>query len=158
MPRVIANTQDGAATLEETVEAVAQGFDPQDETSLLDAAASLERLGNNRNFLGDLLIAQLREGYRDTQAAAYGPQVIVLSAPSGGSFLRANIWPGEGESCFRASGAGSFDYGTAHDHNFDFLTMGYFGPGYRSEYFEIDYREIAGWRGERAAPCWQRRG
>ena len=44
MPRVIANTQDSAATLEETVEAVAQGFDPQDETSLLDAAASLERL------------------------------------------------------------------------------------------------------------------
>lgn len=152
MPRVIANTQDSAATLEETVEAVAQGFDPQDESSLLDAAARLERLGNNRDFLGDLLIAQLWEGYRDTLAeAAYGPQVIVLSAPSGGSFLRANIWPGEGESCFRASGAGSFDYGTAHDHNFDFLTMGYFGPGYRSEYFEIDYREIAGWRGERAA-------
>jgi hypothetical protein len=116
MPRVIANTQDGAATLEETVEAVAQGFDPQDESSLLDAAARLERLGNNRDFLGDLLIAQLREGYRDTLAeVAYGPQVIVLSAPSGGSFLRANIWPGEGESCFRASGAGSFDYGTAHD-------------------------------------------
>ena len=60
MPRVIANTQDGAATLEETVEAVAQGFDPQDESSLLDAAARLERLGNNRDFLGDLLIAQLR--------------------------------------------------------------------------------------------------
>jgi hypothetical protein len=34
----------------------------------------------------------------------------------------------------RASGAAAFVYGLPHDHNFDFLTLGYFGPGYWSDY------------------------
>lgn len=28
---------------------------------------------------------------------------------------------------------------------FYFLTLGYFGPGYWSDYYEVDYEEIAGW-------------
>ncbi|WP_198147707.1 transposase [Erythrobacter sp. AP23] len=149
MPRVIANTQSSSASLEETIDAVANGFDPCDRRSTADAAAALERLANNRGFLADLLIEQLRERHRDIfEDSAYGPQAIVLSPLVAGCFLRANIWPSEDESCFRASGAESFVYGIPHDHNFDFLTVGYFGPGYRSDYYEIDYEEIAGFRGE----------
>lgn len=150
MPRVIANTQDGAvACLGETIEALAHGFDPRDEGSTAEAAAALERLANNRHFLGDLLVEHLREPHRDHfEDSAYGPQAIVLSPLVGGCFLRANIWPSEDESCFRASGAQSFVYGIAHDHNFDFLTAGYFGPGYRSDYYEIDYEAVDGFTGE----------
>ncbi len=149
MPRVIASTQQASATLAETIEALADGFDPHDEGSTQEAAAALERLANNRNFLGDLMLEQLRERHRDTfEDSSYGPQAIVLSPLVGGCFLRANIWPSEDESCFRSSGAQSFVYGIPHDHNFDFLTVGYFGPGYRSDYFEIDYESIAGFVGE----------
>ena len=152
MPRIIANTQETVASLDETVAALAQGFDPRDEGSTAEAAATLERLANNRHFLGDLLVDQLRERHRDHfEDSAYGPQAIVLSPVAGGCFLRANIWPSEDESCFRASGAHNFVYGIAHDHNFDFLTAGYFGPGYRSDDYEIDYEAIAGFTGEQVA-------
>lgn len=45
--------------------------------------------------------------------------------------------------------------GLPHDHNFDFLTLGYFGPGYWSDYYEYDYGEVTGWRGE-AVPSLRR--
>ena len=35
-----------------------------------------------------------------------------------------------------------------HDHNFSFLTVGYFGPGYASDYYEYDYERTAGFTGE----------
>jgi len=80
--------------------------------------------------------------------SGYGPQAIVLSPLRNGVFLRANIWPSEQDHCFQASGAKSFVYGVPHDHNFSFLTSGYFGPGYRSDYYEYDYASVAGYAGE----------
>ncbi|MDG5748784.1 transposase [Qipengyuania sp. XHP0207] len=151
MPRIIDNPDTGSASLEEIVEALGNGFDPRDEESTRAAAAHLGRLGRNDHFLGDLLIEQMKDLSRtDGDAGGYGPQAIVLSPVLGTAFLRANIWPSEDEPCFAASGARTFVYGIPHDHNFDFLTVGYFGPGYRSDYFEYDYESVAGIKGERA--------
>ena len=44
--------------------------------------------------------------------------------------------------------AAAFSYGVAHDHNFSFLTVGYFGPGYVSDYYEVDPEAVDGRRGE----------
>ena len=149
MPRVIDNRKTESATLEEVVDALGDGFDPRDEESTLAAAGLLARLGRNEHFLGDLLIEQLKAAPRDDgDAGGYGPQAIVLSPLRGTAFLRANIWPAESEPCFAASGAKTFVYGIPHDHNFDFLTVGYFGPGYRSDYYEYDYKTVAGISGE----------
>jgi len=127
------------------------GFDPRDEGSLLHAAGWLRRLGENRAFLADLLLTELRNRHRaEDGAAAYGPQVVMLSPLGGEFFLRANIWPSPDEHLFRASGGSSFVYELPHDHNFDFLTHGYFGPGYRSDYWEYDYETVAGALGEKA--------
>src|SRR3546814_4352282 len=73
----------------------------------------------------------------------------LLSPRVDGVFVRANIWPAEADHCFKASGAKTFVYGVPHDHNFSFLTSGYFGPGYRSDYYEYDYAQVAGYVGER---------
>lgn len=125
------------------------GFDPEDEASLVDAASALRRLGNNRAFLGDMLVEQLKNRHRGVgESSAYGAQSIVLSRPRGGCFLRANIWPSERDACFRSSGARTFVYGLPHDHNFSFLTVGYLGPGYASDYYEYDYEATAGYIGE----------
>lgn len=149
MPRVIENLAADAITLDETVALLGNGFDPGDEGSTRETALLLARLGRNRDFLGDLLIRQLRDRHRDAGIeSTYGPQAIVLSPVRGKCFLRANIWPGESEACFTASGARNFVYGLPHDHNFDFLTVGYFGPGYRSDYYEYDYEGVTGFRGE----------
>ena len=135
--------EDCLAMLDETP------FDPADEDALGNGTIALKRLANDRSFLGDMLIDQLERRFRDEGVeSAYGPQSIVLSRMRGNSFLRANIWPSEDESSFKASGADAFVYGVPHDHNFAFLTAGYFGPGYGSDYYEYDYESVAGWRGE----------
>ncbi len=150
MPRVI-DLQDGQqAGLSETVSEIAAfGFDPNEEESLAHSALWLRRLGNNRHFLGDLLIDELAQRHReDVLDNAYGPQVVMLAPPNGNFFMRANLWPSRDEHMMRASGAASFVYGLPHDHNFNFLTLGYFGPGYWSDYWEFDYDEVVGYRGE----------
>ena len=129
----------------------ATGFDPRDEESLLRDASWLRRLGENRTFLADLMLEELRARHRsDDPATAYGPQVIMLSPLGREFFLRANIWPSRDEHLFRASGGSAFVYELPHDHNFDFLTYGYFGPGYVSDYWEYEYEAVAGAVGETA--------
>ena len=150
MPRVIDLADDSLLSLDECVNRIsARGFDPQDEGSLLGAARDLRRLGNNRRFLGDILIDELkRRDQPDGETTTYGPQVVMLSQPAGDFFLRANIWPAPGEHSLRASGVAPFYFDVPHDHNFAFLTLGYFGPGYWSDYYEYDFEEVQGYRGE----------
>ncbi|WP_234033098.1 transposase [Erythrobacter rubeus] len=136
----------------ECIEALAElGFDPRDTDCTHEAARWLGRLTNNRAFLADRLIDRLAGRTESEIASGFGPQAIVLSPVRRNMFLRANIWPAENDLCFRNSGAETFVYGVPHDHNFSFLTSGYFGPGYRSDYFEYDYEAVVGYPGE-AAP------
>ena len=153
MPRVIPAPAGPVPScgVEEAVEAISgQGFDPRDAGSVDAAAAWLRRLGANRDFLAAHIVAELTAA-RDGEPSAYGAQVIMLSRPAGNFFLRANIWPSRAEHAYRASGGTSFAYDMPHDHNFDFLTLGYFGPGYESDYWEYDYAAVDGWAGEPVA-------
>ena len=157
MPRVIdpelaEGIDEADCTVKECIAALAEsGFEPGDEESLLHAARWLRRLGNNPDFLAERLLAELKARHgRDDTVSAYGPQVVMLSPPRAEFFLRANIWPSRDEHMFRASGARSFVYELPHDHNFDFLTVGYFGPGYWSDYWEYDYEAVVGAVGEKA--------
>lgn len=152
MPRELNCSEAAACDLGTCVAALgAAGFDPRDEGSLQDAAGWLQRLGNDRCFLADPMLAELTRRHRaDDGSTAYGPQVIMLSPLGGEVYLRANIWPSREDAMFRASGAALFAYGLPHDHNFDFLTLGYFGPGYWSDYWEYDFEAVAGAVGEAA--------
>ena len=154
MPRVIEIADDAVSSLAECGDALsATGFDPRDEESLAHAAQQLRRLGNNRAFFGDMLIEELKRDVReDSGENSYGPQVVMLRpVGTGNFFIRANIWPSHDEHAMRASGGGAFVYAQPHDHNFDFLTVGYFGPGYWSNYYEYDYGEVVGYRDEPVA-------
>lgn len=152
MPRVIDHADETACTLEECAEALhREGFRPYEEDSLLHAAGWLRRLGNNRAFLGDLLLDELKQGASAAEeASSYGAQVAMLTPLGHEFFMRANFWPSADEHMFRASGSAAFSYELPHDHNFDFLTVGYFGPGYASDYYEYDYEAVAGAMGEKA--------
>lgn len=154
MPRVIDCAADAAIGLDQCVaEIAAFGLDPRDAASIDHAGRTLARLGNDRAFLGDLILTELAARSRDETAGAaqaYGPQVIMLARPAENFFIRANIWPGEGDHALRASGGAAFQYDLPHDHNFHFVTLGYFGPGYWSDYYEYEYADVAGWTGETA--------
>lgn len=152
MPRIIDCEDNSSCEVGDCVAALEKdGFHPWEEESLQSAAHWLRKLGNNRDFLGDLLLEELKQGVSDAhEASDYGPQVVMLSGIGGDFFMRANFWPSADEHMFRASGKGAFSYEVPHDHNFDFLTVGYFGPGYSSDYYEYDYEEVVGAVGEKA--------
>lgn len=151
MPLVLDLADDAVSSLDECVDALrASGFRPREDESLHHAALQLRRLGNNPTFLGDRIVEELARRHREEEEGnSYGAAVLML-APSGGAdfFMRANIWPSADEHAVRASSEDSFVYEMPHDHNFSFLTIGYFGPGYWSSYYEYDYEAVAGWSGE----------
>ncbi|MBC2665785.1 transposase [Novosphingobium flavum] len=151
MPRLIDCPDTALVTLGECADAIhAAGFAPSCEESLAETALWLRRLGNNPDFLGDILVESLKHRHRDEPAQGYGPQAIQLTRPKNGVFLRAAVWPAMADAMVAASGSASFVYGLPHDHNFSFLTHGYFGPGYWSDYYEYDYEAVSGWTGELA--------
>ena len=104
MPVVIDKEDAGSCSLGDCAAALdAAGFDPADPASLDHAATWLRRLGNNKAFLGDVLVASLANRHRAEPPQDYGPQVIMLTAPGAATFLRAAIWPGQGEQVLGAN-------------------------------------------------------
>ena len=152
MPRVIHYEDAAACDLGDCIDALeTEGFKPYEEESLLHGAKWLRRLANNRTFLGDMMLEELKAGVDVAEdASSYGPQVVMLSPLGREYYMRANFWPSANEHMFRASGPSAFSYELPHDHNFDFLTVGYFGPGYSSDYYEYEYEQVAGFIGEMA--------
>ena len=150
MPLLIDPGEGGAITLDELVEALdATDFDVRDQASFAALGPLLARLGRNRDFLADLAIAELKQRCAGQRANAYGAQVMLLRPPNGRYVLRANFWPARGDAVLDLSGPAPFFYDLPHDHNFPFLTYGYFGPGYWSDYYEHD-GEAVGLPGEAA--------
>jgi len=152
MPRLIAADDAGPIGLDDLVDALnVADFDAREEESFVALGPLLARLGRNRDFLAELAIDELKgrcEGQH--RANGYGAQVFLLRPPDGRTVLRANFWPAREDPLVRASGPAAFYYDLPHDQNFPFLTYGYLGPGYWSDYFEYDVDALAGLPGEDA--------
>ncbi|NCP10543.1 MAG: transposase [Sphingomonadales bacterium] len=123
------------------------GIDPR------DAAPALGALARNRDFLPQLILDELkRHCVGQVALNRYGAQVILIARRRGRYIVRANIWPARDDPEYRANGPDHYFYGRPHDHNFDFLTVGYLGPGYVSDYYDygegVDNRIITGHVGE----------
>jgi hypothetical protein len=151
MPRVIDCPTEEQLELAELVELLETGhFDSDDEDNFASWGIQLRKLANDRRFLADMMMAELKQRcagqHKDNQ---YSAQVVMLHAhPSSKFVMRANFWPALKDSVVRHSGPDPFFYGVPHDHNFSFLTVGYLGPGYWSDYYEYDFGSVVGYPGE----------
>lgn len=152
MPRLIDPGAGAAIGLDDLVEALdSMPFDARDEEQFAALGPLLARLGRNPDFLAELAIDELkRRCAGQHRGNGYGAQVFLLRPPNGRTVLRANFWPARADPVVRASGPAAFFYDLPHDHNFPFLTYGYLGPGYWSDYFEYDVAALAGVPGEDA--------
>ncbi|MBC2777115.1 transposase [Parasphingopyxis marina] len=149
MPRELPCADREAIAFDDFIAALdASGFDARDEESFASLAPLLRKLSNNTDFLGNFIVRELETRCQEQSAKnRYGIQVLMLhSGP--GYFIRANFWPSRTDSLMKFSGDAPFFYGIPHDHNFHFLTIGYSGPGYWSDYYEYDYESVAGYPGE----------
>lgn len=117
-----------------------------------EAAPALKRLSNNKGFLVELILRDVKEGLLKTDRLnLYSPQVVMVVPSNGEYYVRAVYWPSGADPITGASAATNLAYGYPHDHNFSFLTSGYLGPGYVSDYYEYDYSSVAGNIGERVS-------
>lgn len=152
MPRPVDAGDGDAVSLDDLVEVLESGgFDPRDEECFAAFGPMLARLGRNRTFLAELAVDELKARCAGQAVGnAYGAQVFLLRPPNGRYLLRANFWPARADAVVRASGTAPFFYDLPHDHNFSFLTVGYLGPGYWSDYYEYDGDAVVGLPGEHA--------
>jgi len=132
------------------IEQVDRCLDPNDMDSLAACAPYLKALANNRSFVTEELNRQLGS-WRDFQTTnRYTSQTMTFGRGKH-FFVRANIWtPLSARQEIREAEERLFFYHVPHDHNFSFLTVGYFGPGYETIIYEYDPSEIAGVVGESA--------
>ncbi|MBX3561607.1 MAG: transposase [Sphingomonas sp.] len=151
MPRLIDAPAQESCELGDLIERLeTSDFDARDEDGFAAWGNELKKLANNRTFLADMMIAELKRRcagqVRDNQ---YSAQVVLLHTSSQRFIMRANFWPALKDSVVRHSGTDPFFYGVPHDHNFSFLTVGYLGPGYWSDYYEYEYDKVVGVPGEK---------
>jgi len=137
-----------AISLEEYIQAIDSGrYDFSSQADLIDSARFLRRLANNRTFLLDKMFAELKTIADFQRTNYYGPQVFMLHVAEK-YFVRANVWKPLSQV---EKGIKGFQYDVCHDHNFDILTVGYFGPGYCARCYTYDPRDVCGLLGEKVA-------
>ncbi|MEW6167156.1 MAG: HEAT repeat domain-containing protein [Pseudomonadota bacterium] len=146
MAITIPGSTDRVVTIEEFLDYVGSQVDLRDTDSIIESAPMLRALANNRTLILERLNRQVKSLYsRDTVDSA---QTVFLGKGDG-FFVRANIWPSTADISAGRVYQDQFAYDAAHDHNYSFLTVGYFGPGYVTEIYEYDPDSIEGYAGER---------
>lgn len=127
-------------------------YNVKEVESLAEVSELFLSLSKNKDFLPDIILKELKENLAGQADNLYGPHVIRLGQIDNCTNLRANIWSSESDDDYKRS-PDAFIYGVPHDHNFNFLTVGYWGPGYRSMCYEYDYESVSGFSGEGIWAC-----
>jgi hypothetical protein len=126
-----------------------------DEQGLVEAACLLSSLSKDKTVVNEYLKRLLTYDASHTDKnyeLGFTAQVFPLRPLHNGHLLRAVVWPSKSDEFYVNTGSDLYYYGVPHNHNFHFLTVGYHGPGYTSEYYEIA-EPTDGWHpGARVAP------
>ncbi|MBW6528327.1 hypothetical protein KZ813_15910 [Sphingomonas sp. RHCKR7] len=130
---------------------VNDNVDEQDLDSLAASAEMLYRLTLNNSLLNDHILGPLKASLDQVQPKnQYTDATFLLgTAKMGGLLVRANLWkPLKAINGSTAYEADIYSYDVPHDHNFDFLTAGYYGLGYRTDIFSYETRDLSLVEGE----------
>ncbi len=118
------------------------------EDAIWENAWILRALANNRDFLLARYHDRLKAYWAGDERDKFQPQSLEL-AHNNKFYIRSNIWmPLDKSSQTIEFEQKLFAYNIPHDHNFQLLTVGYYGPGYPTEIFEYDISDVKGAIGE----------
>lgn len=116
--------------------------------SLEENASILAGLASDRTFLSNVLNIDLRRAMSGEKTHIYTHQCLIL-AQNDDFALRANFWVPPTKYVERSEIEKElYSYEFAHDHNFDFITIGYVGTGYITDLFQYDRSSVQGLVGE----------
>lgn len=139
---------DESIELADYLEFIGSNIDPDCLDSIADSAELLKKLSNNRTFVTETFNNQLKYLPKNL-LSFYSGQSAILGV-NGEASVRLNIWPLLSTDPRRQKiECDRYSYYDAHDHNFTFMTVGYYGPGYSTRLFEYDPDNIIGYVGER---------
>lgn len=128
-----------------------------DVAGLMASAPMLLGLSQRKGLVAEVLNGFL-SNYLDIGYNREVEHQSLILGVRGHFAIRLNIWVPARDS-LGAEAAGlenrAHFYGIAHNHNFDFLTVGIHGAGYRTQLFECERRNRHGAAGERVSimPC-----
>lgn len=151
MPRNIDCPTTEVIDFEDFIDAInTASIDTSNEEEMVEFAPYLKKLSNNKSFLANIIRSELKDYQNFQNNNSYTSQVIMLSPPNikNNYFIRANIWPSKEDYLTQINGEDAFFYHKPHDHNFNFLTVGYLGSGYWSDYYEYVYSKVIGYPNE----------
>lgn len=114
------------------------------DTKLKKVIPYFRMLANNSDLLPDALLQEIEKSTPlfERPNSSTNIQSILLESNSNYS-IRMNFWPTKNEYDLSKNSLNTyFAYNYAHDHNFDFLTVGYFGPGYTTKVYEYNYDKV----------------
>ena len=146
MTLTIPSNTNASISLEEYIDFCDAEPDLQDRERVLAGAGRLRELANNRRFLADYFNGQMRALASFQEGNDFKPSTFILHRGRGYA-VRAVVWLPAAE----ADNPEIFSYYETHDHNFDFLTCGYHGPGYRTLLYRYDHDRVVGYTGEPVA-------
>lgn len=148
MSEIIDLQSDEALELDEFYSYIAGNVRPGDQDSMLEHAWALRALANNRDFLLSAYHDELKAYFRGERSNEHQPQSLPLKS-SGDFFVRANIWlPIEVGKRTEEFEKRLYAFELPHDHNFSFLTVGYFGPGYETDIYTYQHDACVGYLNE----------
>jgi hypothetical protein len=134
--------------VEDYVDYIKANVNTRDIDEICASAPYLVALSNNRRFLVDLFNSDLMRYSNGDLLHTYNPQSTIIWSDDE-FIVRANIWmPLSPDEKRKKLEEKLYSYASAHDHNFDLLTVGYHGRGYRTEIYEYDRSGIEGYPGE----------
>lgn len=143
---IIDRPEDRKLDLAEFVDHVGRHMAPFTTAKILEHAWALRALANDRDFL-------LQEILRYGNAVADGLSnpgkggATIILAEEESFYVRANIWLPDGDRSSEDR-ISFYSYDLPHDHNYTFLTVGYFGSGYKTFLYEYDHEKVDGVPGE----------
>lgn len=131
------------ANLDTLVSAIKPYFKKGWENHVEEILLQMSYASNNHSFLNDFVHRQVKD---NKWPKLYGAQSF-LCYESREFFIRFNLWFPEKESAVAEQIKKFFSIGLLHNHNFPLLTVGLFGPGYRTGLFrwdDVEYDRKAG--------------
>jgi hypothetical protein len=135
-------------SFKELTDFVTETLDPDDVDTLAACTEKLQMLSNNESFITEIIHEELSDTKLFQANNTHSAQSLMLfKHPK--YYMRLNIWPPSSErEDIRQWQDQLYFYLRAHDHNFNFLTVGYYGSGYGTELWEYDSESVVGYAGE----------
>lgn len=141
---------EGHVSAEELLDFFHDNVDPADEEALRQHRGLLYRYAGREGLLPELIARALREGHGDNPDGFMLTNQSIIVQSRGAYILRINFWTHPSQNSLHHSREEALlSYETPHDHNFSLLSIGLYGPGYRTTVRGYDRDTVIGELGEK---------